>query len=391
MRSLDFPFAWTTIETSPGKYDLTFPDELNAFSTLVPISVNISLSPIATNNRTMPSDLETLPFNNPLVIHRYEAVLDSVLNHIRNVNLYTLRIGNEFDVYLGVDTIMWRQYIEFFDSVAAYARSLRPGIRIACEATYDGMTTSARDHVLAMNKNCDVIGVSYYNLNFDFTVKPPVYIHTAFKTLLNLYPVKPIFFVELGYPSSTVCKSSPAMQAQFIDEIFSAWDSAASHVTAINFMQLHDFSPQQVQYYSGFYRIQDTIFKEYLGSYGLRTYPGVGSNRPAFDHLSCRASERGYNQSICTEGIGTEATIGSHFNFRPNPFTSSLNVSMPQELDGAELVLLNSLGIEVYHTLVYDGEQLDLSAANLTTGVYLYEVRAAGSNSILANGKLIRQ
>jgi len=390
MRSADFPFSWNMFEPAPSKYDLTLADELNAFSTIFPIAMNISLSPIATNNRTMPADLSALPFNSPILIHRYEIVLDSVFEHIKNVNLFTFRIGIEFDVYLGTDTVMWQQYIEFFDSVAAYARLRRPGIRIACEATYDGMTTYARDHVLAINQNCDVIGVSYYNLNSDFTVKLPVYIHTAFNTVVNLFPAKPIYFVELGYPSSVICKSSYSMQAQFIDEIFSAWDSAASHVVAINFLQLHDFSPQLVQYYSSFYRIQDTIFKEYLGSYGLRTYPGIGSNKPAFDRLVCDAAKRGYSNIICNEAVNQEA-LNTHIVIRPNPFTNVLYIEIPREYDGSELILTNSLGKIVYRSTVQNECVLDLSEGSLPAGLYLYEIRSPLSHQVLTDGKLIKK
>jgi hypothetical protein len=123
----------------------------------------------------------------------------------------------------------------------------------------------------------------------------------------------------------------------------------------------------------------------------MRNYPGIGSNKPAFDHLICRASERGYSQAICNEAVGAGIMGDVRIDIRPNPFTTFLNVAMPQELSGTELILANSLGNVVYQSPVHDGAMLDLSAATLAKGVYLYEVKTVGSESVLASGKLIRQ
>jgi hypothetical protein len=123
----------------------------------------------------------------------------------------------------------------------------------------------------------------------------------------------------------------------------------------------------------------------------LRSYPGIGSNKPAFDHLICNLSQRGYTQLKCSEAVGLGTTADIHIAIRPNPFTTFLNVAITQEYDGAELILLNSLGNAVYRSVVHDGDVLDLGDANLAGGMYLYEIRAAGSNRVLAEGKLIRQ
>ena len=47
---------------------------------------------------------------------------------------------------------------------------------------------------------------------------------------------------EAGYQTSAICNSSELKQAQFIDNIFHAWDIHKDQITLINFVRLHDLS-----------------------------------------------------------------------------------------------------------------------------------------------------
>ena len=76
------------------------------------------------------------------------------------------------DVYLGSDSNKWAQYTNFYSAVAAYAKSLRGDVKVASEATFNGLTGSSLNFMQTLNTFSDVIAVSYYPFNPDFTVKP---------------------------------------------------------------------------------------------------------------------------------------------------------------------------------------------------------------------------
>ncbi|MCK9208685.1 MAG: hypothetical protein M0P66_16355, partial [Salinivirgaceae bacterium] len=238
---------WTAIETAPFTYDFAIMDIANYYYPAYSMPVDLTITPIHTNNLEVPSDLTSVAFDDPIFINRFKTLLDSIKVHIPNVTLSSLVIGSEFDVYLGTDAALWTQYANFYNSVSSYAKTLWPGLNVATELTFKGIT-SQNGFAQVLNSNSDFIGVSYYPLNNDFTVKPVSTVPVDFATLVGLYPTKPICFYQYGYPSSTVCNSSEALQARFITQTFSAWDTYAANIRMIDFTWLHDLDTALVNY-----------------------------------------------------------------------------------------------------------------------------------------------
>ena len=77
-------------------------------------------------------------------------------------------------------------------------------------------------------------------------------------------------------------------------ELFQAWDEHASHVHYISFCWLTDLPPASVNEFSSYYGLQKRAFGEYLRTLGLRTYPGSGADKKAFEVLRHEASLRGW-------------------------------------------------------------------------------------------------
>jgi hypothetical protein len=286
--------TWTAIETSPSNYNFTIFDIANIYYPTQNVAIDLTLAPIATSVLEVPSDLATTAFSSTAMINRFKKVLDSVKAHIPNVTLSSLVIGSELDVYLGSITMQWAEYTTFYNTVSAYAKTLWPGLKVATELTFDGIVNQ---NTLAqtLNSNSDYIGVSYYPLNSNFTVKPISSVSNDFATLVGLYSSKPICFYQYGYPSSPTCNSSDLQQAQFITQTFAVWDFYASHIRMIDFTWLHDLSPSTVAYYSAYYGISNPVFLEYLRTLGLRTWGSIGTDKLALHELRCQAKQRGYN------------------------------------------------------------------------------------------------
>ena len=137
-------------------------------------------------------------------------------------------------------------YKTFFDSVKIYAESLyynlhQKDLNVGITITYHGLTDpTTREAMKILNQSTDIISVTYYGINSDFTVKQPTEIISDFNQLLAIYSdsTQPIYFVECGYPSSSVCNSSEILQKEFIEKVFTAWDSNIPQIKYIAFFKL---------------------------------------------------------------------------------------------------------------------------------------------------------
>lgn len=375
---------WTAIETAPHTFNWMIMDIANFYYPLKNMAIDLTITPIHTNNLEVPADLVGTSFDSPTMINRFNTLLDSVKAHIPNVTLSSLVIGSEHDVYMGNNSTRWAEYTTFYTAVANHARSIWPGLKVATELTFNGITSQA-SLAQTLNSASDYIGVSYYPLNTDFTVKPISTIPTDFATLVNLYPNKPLCFYQYGYPSSSTCNSSEALQAQFITQTFTTWDTYAAQVRLIDFTWLHDLDAAQVSFYGSYYGLNDPIFLEYLRSIGLRTWNNAGHDKAAFAELLCQAKQRGYNNSPRTCISGTSTPIESfELSISPNPAQNTITLHTNSNLEGAILRIYNPLGQlqQTYTNISTTNPSIDIS--QLANGLYYCVLQV---NQVMVNGK----
>jgi len=370
MKQTGLFFAWTSIETSPGVFDFSYLDIANVYYPAYNTAVDLTIAPIETNHLEVPSDLANYPLDNPIVINRFKILLDSVFAHVPSLQLSSLEIGSEVDIYLGSDPAKWTQYTNFYSAVSAYAKTLRSNVKVASEATFDGLTGNSFNFIQALNTFSDFIAVSYYPLYTDFTVKPVSSIPIDFARIIELYPSKPIYFTQYGYPSSALCGSSNTLQLQFVQQTFTSWDYYASNIRMIDFTWMHDLSPASINHYSTYYGITDTKFLDFLGSIGLRTYAGSGTDKPAYNELICQANLRGYNNINCVTSTEDNA-VESDFTTFPNPANDILFLQFSKSANViSEIKITNSLEQEVYNKKD-TGFQTSLDISGLAAGVIL--------------------
>ena len=191
-----------------------------------------------------------------------------------------------------MDRESWGEFTAFYAAIVDYVHARHPGLPIASEQTFKGITGPARDLIVALNTHSDRIGVSYYPLDEEGNVQDPAVVHQDMETLVSLYPGETIYFYQFGYPSSRFLNSSEEKQSQFVAESFKAWDAHTDQVKLIDFTWLHDMSPADVQAISNYYGIADRKFTEYIASLGLRTYDG--KDKMSFRTLVAEAAARGW-------------------------------------------------------------------------------------------------
>lgn len=355
MKNVGLHFLWKSgLESTPSIFNLTNLDIANIYYPTHFISIDLNIDPIETNTLELPIDISSLTFDDPIVINRFKILLDSVFAHIPDLQLSSLIIGSEVDGYLGTDPTKWAQYTTFYSAVSSYAKSIKPGLKVACEAMLPGLTGAAATFLQTLNVFSDYIGVSYYPINGDFTVKPTSIVSSDFLNVVNLYPSKPIYFYQLGYPSSSLCNSSETLQAQFIETVFQIWDLYSTNIKLIDFTWLHDWSSSAISYWSTYYGISDPVFLDFLGSIGLRNWGGSGADKPAFKELICQAKQRNYNSlpMNCSADIQDEK---KQFSFYINTLENTLTILNFTDLENVEISIYNQIG------------QTEKTASNITS------------------------
>lgn len=295
MTAVSLPIFWDDVEVEPGVFapEPNFLAIANQFYPAKGVAVSLELNPIDTNQRRVPADLANLPFDHPTVLARFAAWLDWAFAQIPAVELTCLSIGNEVDGYLS-SAEDWAAYEVFFEAAADRARALRPGVVVGVKATYSGLVDTAKSPLMSMNQPADGVFVTYYPLESDFTVKEPRVVSREVRRLVTLYAGRPLYVLEAGYPSGRLNESSERRQADFIREMFRAWDQNVDAIRLVEFTWLHDIDPATVSFYQQYYGVDDPAFLEYLATLGLRTHAGAGRDKEAFVALEKEAARRGF-------------------------------------------------------------------------------------------------
>ncbi len=366
---------WTAIETSPLNYNMFIMDIANVYYPAHNMAIDLTIAPIHTNNLEVPSDLASLSFSNTVMINRFNRLLDSIKAHIPNVTLSSLVIGSEHDIYLGNNALAWANYTKFYNNVSAHAKTLWSGLKVSTELTFNGLITQ-NTFAQNLNSNSDYIGISYYPLNTDFTVKSPTVIPTDFANLVSLYSSKPLCFYQFGYPSSSTCNSSEVLQSQFITQTFASWDAYASNIKMIDFTWLHDLDVSVVNFYSNYYGITDTAFLEYLRTLGLRNWGSNGANKLAYNELLCQAKLRGYNNvaSGCLATGSFKNTVENEIIVMPNPVTDYLKIKLNYTSNNTVIKLYNVLGKIEKEINILNTFNAEVDLSSLANGLYIISV-----------------
>ena len=266
---------WDEIESSPNQYNDDMLELINAYFPSADMGLVLVINPIDTGKSRVVSDLLDKPLDDPQIISRFNKMIDHVYEKIPDEKLTALVIGNEIDGYLGQHN-KWKEYEKFYSKVTEHIKNKErwKDVPIGTKVMFHGVVEKYSEEIRTINKYSDVVMVTYYPLNPDFTFRDPTDIHTDMDLVIKQADGKPIFFMEMGYSSGSIVNSSPDKQREFVTEVFKAWDSNAEHVVAINFVWMHDISDSGLLYYADYYGISDPVFSDYLGTLGLKHHDG---------------------------------------------------------------------------------------------------------------------
>ncbi len=272
---VEIPVHWNETEITPGVFQNEWLSIANAFYPSEGMSLGLSLNPIDTNNLTTPEFLRTKKFSDREMITSFKQFVTYVASQVPDATITYIAVGNEIDGFLASESD-WKEYTFFYEAVLPHVKETFPDAVIGTKITFAGLTAKRVREAVAINTHSTGILTTYYPFQEDtFIVKPPHHVHTDFETLVQTYPNTPIYIAEIGYPSSELNNSSESLQAAFINESFSAWNNNQPHIKLLNFVWLHDISPEQVSFYSSYYQMTDPAFLSYISTLGLRTFDGA--------------------------------------------------------------------------------------------------------------------
>jgi hypothetical protein len=273
-------YTWSGLESTPGQIDVSSLQSGLSYYHQQGLQVLLGIQVINTVKREVPSDLETVAFDDPQFISRFHALLDAVLGTLSGTERY-ISIGNEVDVYLQAQPTEWAAYTSFYEDAVSYLHTHSPGLLVGVTTTFAGYSAASTTAVHTLNAPSDVVILTYYPLQGDSQVLPPNSPTTDIPLMLKLADGKPVVLQEAGYPSGTPNTSSEASQQQFVTSLFQAWHDAGNHLPFLSYFLLYDFDQSTCNTLGTYYGSEDPAFISYLCTLGLRH--SDGSSKPAWD------------------------------------------------------------------------------------------------------------
>ena len=281
---------WKDLEPSPGKFNLH--DALqNPLTHLVPRyprieGVVIVLKMIDTNRRTMPVDIEDRPFDDPVVLHRFDALIDTIAAEPVSRRITHLLLGNEVDGYLVQHPQEISAFITFYRRAVNRIHRKMPRVKVSTIVSFGGL-----DHPALYNRLApisDFITYTYYPItqqraSAQWRMRPVSEIKADIDRMARLAGGKPFAFTEIGYSASSLNGSSETQQAAFVDEMFRALDSyrRKGRLAFLLYHALYDYPTGFCAPYANDQGIRPETICGFMENLGLRRYE-TGEPRAAW-------------------------------------------------------------------------------------------------------------
>ena len=224
-----FPYTplWRDVETGPGVIDLAIPRLTLSVLKAYGQERLVNLRLIDTGSRGCPPDLAARAWDDPAMVARIDAVVDSLAVLAREWRPLAVALGNEVDVY-------FEKYPgEFAAFQAMYARQVGrlhapvPGLRVGIVSTSHAVTP-ATAYADSLDRFSDIRLHTFYPLvpGSDFLQRDPSSLAAELDAIVARAE-DPVAFRRCGYSSSAVNDGSPSKQAAFV-RAFKGWLTTSS-------------------------------------------------------------------------------------------------------------------------------------------------------------------
>ncbi len=364
---------WSQLEPDSGTYDFesTFM-WAPAFFRQAGLKIIFYINPINTNIKEVPADLKNTAWDDPRMIQRFNRLLDTVVTYLGEETVY-FSIGNEVDAYL-TSAAEYGRYQYFFEQTAAHLKLLRPDIATGIAVQFGHFLNSIfKVNLIQLHDQADVLIGTYYGIEGD-SVPLPEKVEWVMDSVLHLIPGKPVLFSELGYPSSSLLKSSELKQADFISSSFKAWEKHQNEIVFINFFKEWEWTRAEVEVFTKYYGFSDPYFVAFLSTLGLHDTLGVV--KAGWDRFVQETRNYGFVTIQPSVNFRPEPVL----SFFPSPFTNSVDFKMDLQNfnQPVGLEIYTVAGGVAYSTLLNNQPYFHWNGQSLCAGVYIVSLMCDG-------------
>ncbi len=266
---------WSELEPAVGQFELDdVHRSLHVMHDVLGWRMFVGIALIDTVRREVPSDLDGVAWDSPVMKKRFHALVDALGPDLRERVDY-LSIGNEVDVYLGANPAEFDSYRRFYEDALAYVHSVAPNVKVGVTVTFGGALGKDAARVKRLLRKSDVAILAYYPFDAGFQFANPHAPITDLPKMIAWASPKKLLLQEVGFSSAPMLGSSEEAQATFVRDFFAAWDQTGDAIPFASIFMLHDLPEKTCNELSRYYGLRSPAFDAYLCSIGLLRVDGT--------------------------------------------------------------------------------------------------------------------
>lgn len=207
--------SWAAAEPSAGHYRV---EEITRTARWLRQSgavLHLDLPLVVSRSRDVPSDLESVPFDDSRLSLRLGRLLLALRPAL--LDFSTVSLGYEADAFFSDKPVELQAYRRLFDGAVQFIAKIAPNVQVG--VTTDSPTESVSAEVAAaLHQRSPVLFYIYspFGAGSPFVHRAPDAIETDWPLLLKNARGRPIAFAEVSYSSAIENGSSPERQAEFV-------------------------------------------------------------------------------------------------------------------------------------------------------------------------------
>lgn len=238
--AIEAPQPWSTLEPARGRFRLGDVAAIVRGVRSIP-AMRIMAIPAAieTTERSVPRDLRHSRWDSPPMIDRYRTLLRRLASNLSRQVRY-VSIANEADVYLSAHPDELPAFLRFARVELAELHRLVPWAQGGVTVTYDGLTSERPGVARRLARLGETTIVTYYPLVHGYRMRSPRAPLRDIPRMVRLAGGRPLVMQEAGYSSASRLHGSPTAQANFVRNVFAAWDRLPRAIPFLNFYTLFD-------------------------------------------------------------------------------------------------------------------------------------------------------
>ena len=234
---------WTALEPTQGNYQLDSlllqVDEAQALN----LASGYTFCVIDMANRNVPPELENLTWDDPQMQARVLGMVDVLAQNFGSQIQY-FQFGNEADTYFQSHPGEVSAFAALLEQVKNVVHKRAPAVKVSVTLKF-GSLGDLNGYLAPLNQATELLALTYGPYDPAFAVENPSVVAHDIGTMFSAAGDRLLYLQEMAYPSSAGVNSSEDLQADFVQNAFTALRAHASQLAAANFYDLADYSPQE--------------------------------------------------------------------------------------------------------------------------------------------------